>query len=194
MQTPKPVASRTGARAPAWAPARHPKARPRSGITIVLALIPILFAIAACGGPGSHRDPDSWAQPPRHPPPSPLRLRIEAPDTVPAAQPVPLRLVLENRGDRPVEVGLGGRPIAFDFVVVAPDGSRSWRRLEGVAVALILQLRTLAPGEAVEFTDSWDQQDTRGRRVGPGTYRVRGILPVEAGAWETDPHTITILP
>lgn len=105
-----------------------------------------------------------------------------------------MRLVLENRGDTPVEVELTGRPIAFDLVVLATDGSEVWRRLEGVAVDLILQPRTLGPGEALDFTDTWPQHDDQGRQVSPGTYRVQGILPVVdvTGGWGTELHDLTI--
>lgn len=122
-----------------------------------------------------------------------LGLRLEAPAEVRSGEPVTLRLVLENRGDEPAEVELGGDPVAFDFVITADDGAEVWSRLEGVAVSDILQSRTLAPGETIEFTESWEQRGNDGRRVRPGTYRVRGILPVVPDGWATDPQTMTIV-
>jgi hypothetical protein len=155
--------------------------------------IALVFAAPQLSPPKAEPAPRVAAFPAAVPPP--LRLRLEAPHCVRAGQPVPLRLVLENQGNRPVEVGLGGRPIAFDFVITAPDGSELWRRTEDVAASLLLQLRTLAHREAIALSDSWNQQDHRCRRVEPGCYRVRGILPVEGapGGWATDTHLITIL-
>lgn len=78
-------------------------------------------------------------------------------------------------------------------MITADDGAEVWSRLEGVAVSDILQSRTLAPGETIEFTESWEQRGNDGRRVRPGTYRVRGILPVVPDGWATDPQTMTIV-
>ena len=36
--------------------------------------------------------------------------------------------------------------------------------------------RTLKPGEELKFTGEWDQVDSRGEPVSPGTYLVRGVL------------------
>lgn len=154
----------------------------------------ILLVIAGCGGAANGPELDEPGRAAPVAAPDPLRLRLEAPDGVRAGEPVPLRLVLENHGDRAVAVELGGAPIAFDFVVVGPDGSEVWRRLEGMPVEAILQLHTLGPGEALEFLDRWDQLDRRRRRVRPGDYRVRGVLPVvgEPGGWGTEVRLVRV--
>jgi hypothetical protein len=61
---------------------------------------------------------------------------------------------------------------------------------------LLLQLRTLGFREAIDFSDCWDQRDSGGWPVEPGTYRVRGVLPVDGASngWETDAHVLTVLP
>lgn len=155
----------------------------------------ILLALLACGPSGNGPDTDPPAQALLAAAPAPLELRLEAPAQVRAGQPVPLRLVLTNRGDRPVEVELTGQPIAFDFAVVASDGTEVWRRLVGVPIEAILQPRTLAPGQEIAFTDSWDQRTNTGQPVTAGAYRVRGILPVAGvqGGWATAFQTLTIV-
>jgi hypothetical protein len=128
--------------------------------------------------------------------PSPLELRLEVPAEARSGAMVPVRLVLVNHGIEPVEVGLSGNPIAFDLVVTDANGAEVWRRLEGVAVEDILVTRTVLPGREIEFQDYWAQRDQSGRRVPPGTYRLRGILPVVevTGGWGTGVHTLTITP
>lgn len=149
--------------------------------------VPVLlgFLAAACGAaPRESRDPDmpmdDAAQVRNSTPVGPDRLvlHLELPARAARGAPVPIRLALENRGDAPVTVGLGGRPVAFDFVVARPDGAEVWSRLHGQAIAAVLQERRLAPGEVLHFQDSWDQRDNQGRQVPPGRYLVWGVLPV----------------
>ena len=105
-----------------------------------------------------------------------------------------MRLVLTNRGTDTVEVELGGNPIAFDFIVTA-DGAEIWRRLEGVAIEDILQVRTLAPGDSLDFAAAWNQRMNRGAAAEAGAYQVRGILPAidPPGGWSTAVRTLTIV-
>lgn len=126
----------------------------------------------------------------------PLDLRLELPARVSRGARIPIRLTLENRGDEPVEVGLGGRPPAFDFVVARQDGTVVWSRLHEQAIAAILQPRRIAPGEALHFEDTWNQRDNRRRQVSPGTYSVVGVLHVvdAPGGLRTGAGQVTILP
>lgn len=162
-----------------------------------MTLMMLVLMMDGCWGWGTGRDRDrGGSAPPGGGAPPPLHLRLEAPTRVRSGEPVTVRLVLANRGDRPIEVELGGSPIAFDIALAASDGSEVWRRLEGVAVPAVLQPRTLGPGEEMELADVWRQRDGRGERVRPGMYYVRGVLPVAgvAGGWRTDVHMLTILP
>lgn len=185
-----------GARAIARASALSIAAAFRAYTSILILLMILLFALGSCGGSGNGAPPDLPLLPVLAAVPEPLTLHLNAPAQARAGGSVPLRLVLQNEGNRPVDVGFGGRPIAFDFVVLASDGSVVWSRLEGVLVPAILQIRTLVPGEVVEFAAVWDQRDNEGRRVPSGSYRIRGVLPVEGvpHGWTTEAHTITIGP
>jgi hypothetical protein len=79
---------------------------------------------------------------------------------------------LRNAGDRPVEAHLLGRTPAFDIVVEDARGNVVWQRLGGAMISAILQLRTLAPDETLEWRAAWRPQE-------PGTYSLRGIVPTD---------------
>lgn len=125
-----------------------------------------------------------------------LVLHLELPERAARGAPVPIRLALHNRGGAPVTVGLGGRPVAFDFLVTRPDGSEVWSRLHGQAIAAVLQERRLAPGEVLRFEDTWNQRDNQGRQVPAGRYLVRGDLPVvdRPGGMKTGSVQLVVLP
>lgn len=122
------------------------------------------------------------------PPPMPLerdaaeslQFTIVVPPLVHVAQPVRITLRLTNVTDHPVAVYVVGRPIAFDIVIAREDGPVVWRRLEGAAVASILQVRTVRPRETMELSDLWPQRGSDGKPVPPGTYDVWGVLPSDA--------------
>lgn len=96
-----------------------------------------------------------------------------------AARGVPVRIHLRlvNPSDQPANLALQGRPAAFDIVVTDRKGGPVWRRLEGEVVVAVLQLRSLGPGEAVEFEAMWDQRDQAGVPVPAGEYLVTGQVP-----------------
>lgn len=101
---------------------------------------------------------------------------LDVPREVQAGEAVPMTLRVTNATDRPLTLRLRGRPIAFDLVVTREDGSIVWRRLEGAMIAMVLQVRTLAPGETLQLEDVWQQQAARGTRAGPGNYTVTAAL------------------
>jgi hypothetical protein len=85
----------------------------------------------------------------------------------------PFTLRLRNASKQPVEAHFLGRTIVFDIVVARDDGAIAWRRLEKGMGPSILQIRTLGPGETLQWEDSWLPQE-------PGRYRAQGILPSDA--------------
>jgi hypothetical protein len=114
---------------------------------------------------------------------------------VPLGEPVPVTLRLTNSSDRPHDLHLQGRVIAFDIVVTRPDGAVVWRRLAGATLLGILQLRTLAPGEELQLTDAWDQRANDGTAAEAGRYVVHGELPTDEPApMRTDPVPMIIAP
>jgi hypothetical protein len=104
---------------------------------------------------------------------------LEAPSEVTVGAPVPMTLRVTNPTSRPLTLYLRGRPVAFDLVVAQTDGTIVWHRLAGAVITMVLQVRTLAPGETLEFKDTWKQTTKAGRRVPPGDYVVTGELPTD---------------
>jgi hypothetical protein len=126
---------------------------------------------------------------------SDIHLQLLAPARVHQGEPVRLTLRIVNAGDRPATVYLQGRPPAFDVTVHEALGRQVWRRLEGATVAMVLGIRELAPGEWLEFEDTWRQTDAAGRAVPPGRYRLTGLLPGEPGrGLRSTPAPLEILP
>jgi len=124
-----------------------------------------------------------------------LRLTVRVPSEARVGRPVPVVLHVMNSGDRPLDLYLRGRTIAFDVVVTRDDGAVVWRRLEGEVIPAILQLKTLAPREVMELRAEWNQRTNRGRRVSPGRYAVRGVLLTETPPPpETDTVQLRIVP
>ena len=121
-------------------------------------------------------------------PPAPdvLQFTLAAPDSVRPGEPVPITLRLTNPTERPIDAYFLGRTITFDVIVRRDDGGGVgggtivWRRLEGAVVQGILQVRTLAPHETIEWREVWRQQTNQGPAVEPGTYVVQGVLPSDA--------------
>jgi len=99
-----------------------------------------------------------------------LEFTISAPTRSRVGATVFIVLRLRNASHRPVEAHFLGRTIVFDIVAARADGSIAWRRLAKGAQPSILQIRTLAPGETMEWRDTWLPRE-------PGHYRIQGILP-----------------
>jgi hypothetical protein len=119
-------------------------------------------------------------------------LTLEAPDEVEAGRTVNLKLIWRNLTDKPVELTLGGRP-AYDFVVTTNEGKQVWRWLEGEMVQQILEIKTVDPGQKLEFTLEWQPVDQAGAPLTPGRYLAQGILNLEPPAViKTKPKPLTI--
>jgi len=106
-----------------------------------------------------------------------LEFTLSAPTRSRVGATVFIVLRLRNASRRPVDAHFLGRTIVFDIVAARADGSIAWRRLAKGAQPSILQIRTLAPGEALEWRDAWRPHE-------PGRYRLQGVLPSD----EPDPR------
>ena len=120
-----------------------------------------------------------------------MRVEIEVPPEVAAGDPVPITLRIANLTALPLELHLQGRTVTFDLTVRRGD-TVVWRRLEGETVQAILQIRTLAPGDALELTHTWDQQDRAGRPAGAGDYTVSGSVPTDGAPLRAGPVPLRI--
>jgi hypothetical protein len=110
------------------------------------------------------------------------KVELDLPREVRTGSPVPMTLRVTNTSDRPLQLYLRGRPIAFDLVVRRSDGSVVWRKLAGAMIAMVLQLKTLAPGETFELKDVWRQQTSDGGPADPADYTVTGSLLTDSQA------------
>ena len=119
-----------------------------------------------------------------------LELRIPAEASVGSTVPIILRI--ENVGDRPIDLYLRGRTIAFDIVVRRQDGEVVWRRLEHEVIPAILRLETLAPRQVVELPADWHLTTSAGPRVSPGSYLVEGLVLTDGPALRTPPVTLRV--
>lgn len=106
-----------------------------------------------------------------------LVLHLETPAEVAVKTSARLKLTLTNTGNEPAQVTLGGRP-AFDFVAVL-NGVQIWRWSNEQAIQQILEMRTLKPGEEIEYEAEWELKDDGGHPVSPGMYVVRGVLNLD---------------
>ncbi|MGH7700169.1 MAG: BsuPI-related putative proteinase inhibitor [Gemmatimonadales bacterium] len=150
----------------------------------------LFLATCGTGAPDRQRVTDTVTTTP----PS-LRFELLAPADAATGDPVAITLRLTNTSERPVELHLVGRTIAFDIVIACEGGAVVWGRLAGATVQGILQIRMLAPGETLELKDVWRQQDGSGKRVPAGTYILHGVLPTdEPQPLRTPPVELRITP
>ena len=127
--------------------------------------------------------------------PESLHIRLDVPAETRTGRAVRIVIKLENRGERPLELYLRGRTIAFDIFIATADGQPVWQRLKDEVIPAIIQLKTLAPGEVLELKEEWDQRSNDGEVAGPGSYMVRAtILTDGPRPLETDPASLRIVP
>ena len=107
---------------------------------------------------------------------------LEAPRTAASGTPVPITIRVKNETAAPLDLYLRGRDVTFDIMVADSTGDVVWRKLEGEVTQAILQLKTLAPGEVMELSHTWDQRSQRGSPVPPGKYTVRGSVLTDGSA------------
>ena len=120
---------------------------------------------------------------------------LDVPESVRAGAPVPIAIRVKNETAAPLDLYLRGRDVAFDIIVADSTGDLVWRKLEGEVTQAILQLRTLAPGEVMELSHTWDQKSQRGSPVPPGSYTVRGsVLTDGRTTLESPAATLRITP
>lgn len=110
---------------------------------------------------------------------------LEFPRLVQTGEDVHLKVVVTNPTRMSVRVRPSGRPESteFDIVITRPDGSLVWNKRHGAFSDLIYWTWTLGPGEVIRYQTIWDQRDNHGRRVRPGRYNVRALLPTDPADW-----------
>ena len=106
----------------------------------------------------------------------PVTLALDVPSFATVGTPVPFVLHVRNETGHPIAIHLSGHVPTFDVVVRRLDEEVVWRRLEGEVLQMVLQLRVLEPGDALELPAEWDQRTSTGEPAASGLYRVQALL------------------
>jgi hypothetical protein len=163
---------------------------PYSGLALLVGLLALSYAGCAGGQSRGSRDQDTVTATA----PDSLRIGLDLPREVRTGQAVPIVIRVENTGERPMDLYLRGRTIAFDIFITRSDGQVVWQRLRDEIIPAIIQLKVLRPGEVLELKDEWRQRSNNGEPVGPGSYGVRGtVLTDGPAALETPPASLRIV-
>jgi hypothetical protein len=113
----------------------------------------------------------------------PITLEVEVPDSVRSGAEVPITVRLRNGSGRPLRLGVTARR-GFD-VLVAQEGGRAdsgavWSPMTFYSAARDATVTDPLPAERdTAVTMLWPTVDDAGRRVPPGTYRVRATVIAE---------------
>jgi hypothetical protein len=105
--------------------------------------------------------------------PKMLDTRLEMRAKARVGQSVPITLVVRNVHEHTMQ--LRAQEPTFFFLVTAPNGDVI-SDFQGRPSLGSFRTWNLRPGQTVTFRAVWDQRDSRGRPVPPGTYSVRGGL------------------
>jgi hypothetical protein len=122
-------------------------------------LFVLVIGVGACSIEHKDERPAGSTQPVTVAPDS-LRRELVAPEQTRAGAPVDIVLRVTNITARPLDLSLQGRDIVFDVAVTNSRRQEVWRRLQGQAAQAILQLKTLAPNEALELRTTWNPRAT----------------------------------
>lgn len=118
---------------------------------------------------------------------------LEVPPEVSVGEPVPIRILIRNETPSPMDLYLRGREPTFDIAVSDSTGAQVWRRLEGEVIQAIVQIRTVAPQETIELTDTWNQRSQRGDPVAAGRYTISAtVLTDSPGGIVSNATTLTV--
>jgi hypothetical protein len=162
---------------------------PRIGLCIGPGQLLLLLGSLSCAGDRApeNRDPDRDTTT-MSAPADTVRVELDVPAQVTAGDSVPITVRVQNISNRRLDLSLLGREIAFDILISTRAGQQVWRRLEGAALQSILQVKSLAPGEAFELHAVW-------RAATPGEYLVSASLPTDAAPLVTrQPTALRVLP
>ncbi len=129
----------------------------------LLLALSLAAALAASTGPASAQ--------------SPLVVTVRTDRTAyePGA-PVTLTVIASNPTNAPVTLNFSTGQIYDAIISAAPGGAEVWRWSGGRFFTQALANRTVAPGESLTFTETWNQRTMADTLVAPGVYTVEGVV------------------
>jgi hypothetical protein len=102
---------------------------------------------------------------------------------------VTVSLRVMNGGPAPVSLSASSGQ-QYDMIV-RQRGGVIWQWSHDKAFVQVVRTITMAPGETLSFSGSWDQRDLQGRQVEPGAYDVSAVF---FGAQRGGPRSIEVGP
>ena len=91
-------------------------------------------------------------------------------------EPITFEMLISNTLNEPATLTAGSSCTAVVFEVTDSAGRRRWGSADNIACVQMLQPRTFAPLENVTEATTWDQRDSDGDLVPPGTYAVSALV------------------
>lgn len=104
-------------------------------------------------------------------------------------EPVTLQLRVTNTGAGPLSLSASSGQ-QYDLIV-RQRGAVIWQWSHDKAFVQVMRETTMAPGETLTFSGSWDQRDLQGRQVETGAYDVSAVF---FGAQRGGPRSIEVGP
>lgn len=99
---------------------------------------------------------------------------------------------LMSHYERPIELKLGSGQ-QFEVTITDENGREVYKYSEGKFFTMALLMKTLNPGEAIQWQDAWDLTDKEGHKLTAGKYRaeIKVLLVTEEGDEEFDESQLT---
>ena len=91
-------------------------------------------------------------------------------------EPIGFDLSITNTLNEPATLTAGSSCTAVVFEVADSGKRRRWGNADQIACIQMLQPRTYGPRETVTESATWDQRDSDGTAVPPGTYTVTAVV------------------
>jgi hypothetical protein len=92
------------------------------------------------------------------------------------SEPITFDLAITNTRNVPATLTAGSSCTAVVFDITDSAKRRHWGSADKIACIQMLQPRTFAPFETVTESATWDQRDSGGAAVPPGTYVVSAAV------------------
>ena len=91
-------------------------------------------------------------------------------------EPITFEMLITNTLQEPATLTASSSCTAVVFEITDATGRRRWGSADKIACIQMLQPRTYAPLETVNESATWDQRDSGGAAISPGTYVVTAAV------------------